>query len=101
VVAKAKLISKAKMPVDWEWGLEPHSRKDPLAPQVSSWGLRNNFSRMLDFIISNSSILSCAFRTSAVGDARSRLSSQQTAPRRTRRIQILSRTPHSRDGRHP
>jgi hypothetical protein len=27
VVAKAKLISKTKMPIDWKWGLKPYSRK--------------------------------------------------------------------------
>jgi hypothetical protein len=50
VVAKAKQISKTKMLVKWEWGLEPHSRRRPPAPQVRSLGLRNTFSGMLKTI---------------------------------------------------
>jgi hypothetical protein len=37
VVAKAKQICKTKMPVEWKWGLEPHSRRRPPAPQVRCW----------------------------------------------------------------
>ncbi|KAK1649244.1 hypothetical protein QYE76_067049 [Lolium multiflorum] len=38
VVAKAKLISKTKMLVDWEWGLKPLNRKHPPATQnFSRW----------------------------------------------------------------
>ncbi|KAK1631593.1 hypothetical protein QYE76_005908 [Lolium multiflorum] len=33
VVAKAKQICKTKMLVEWKWGLEPHSRRRPPAPQ--------------------------------------------------------------------
>ncbi|KAM0857704.1 hypothetical protein ACQ4PT_048304 [Festuca glaucescens] len=33
VVAKAKQICKTKMPVDWKWGLQPHSRRRPPASQ--------------------------------------------------------------------
>ncbi|KAK1626742.1 hypothetical protein QYE76_001057 [Lolium multiflorum] len=34
VVAKAKQICKTKMPVDWKWGLQPHSHRRPPASQV-------------------------------------------------------------------
>ncbi|KAK1613213.1 hypothetical protein QYE76_036886 [Lolium multiflorum] len=38
VVAKAKLISRTKMPIDWEWGLKPLNRKHPPAAQnFSRW----------------------------------------------------------------
>jgi hypothetical protein len=39
VAAKAKQISKTKMLAKWDWGLEPHSRGCPPAPQVRCWGL--------------------------------------------------------------
>jgi hypothetical protein len=51
VVAKAKLISKTKMPADWEWGLEPHNNRHPPAAKVRFWGLRNTFDGMLKFIL--------------------------------------------------
>jgi hypothetical protein len=42
VVSKAKQLCKKKMPVDWKWGLEPHSAYACRRP---------NFSGTMNFLI--------------------------------------------------
>jgi hypothetical protein len=56
VVLKAKQICKTKMPIEWKWGMQPHSRRRPPTSQVRSWGFRNIVSGMLKPVL-----LTCLF----------------------------------------